>query len=76
MKKHVIFLMILATILAFTSCKKDNVNFVFPTGNIRIILPENANITARNNQTVKFTNRTTNEVKTVSYGDEVELAEV
>ena len=72
MKKQIL-LMILATILAFTSCKKDNVNFVFPTGNIRIILPENANITARNNQTVKFTNRTTNEVKTVSYGDEVEL---
>ncbi|MBQ4475069.1 MAG: DUF4876 domain-containing protein [Bacteroidales bacterium] len=73
MKKQILFLMIAMAALAFTSCKKDNVNFVFPTGNIRIILPENANITARNNQTVKFTNRTTNEVKTVSYGDEVEL---
>ncbi|MBR3945667.1 MAG: hypothetical protein IKJ56_01030, partial [Bacteroidales bacterium] len=66
MKKQILFLMI--AMAAFASCKKDNVNFVFPTGNIRIILPENANITARNNQTIKFTNRTTNEVKTVSYG--------
>lgn len=66
-------MVIAAAILAFSSCKKEEVNFIFPTSSIRIILPENVSITSKSNEKVKLTNRSTGEVITATYGDEIEM---
>ncbi len=73
MKKQILFLMIAMAVIAFSSCNKEEVNFIFPTKCIRIIMPENVNVVSRTNEKVKFTNRSTGETKLVAYGDEIEM---